>query len=68
MSVLTVPELRKSKKDSFLDIEIDPMAYVNRWTKADNKYIFPQKNLYVTTNTITFDTRQSSRAPLKDES
>lgn len=43
------------------------MAYVNRWTKADNEYIFPQKNLYVTTNTVKFDTRQYSRAPLKDE-
>jgi len=68
LSVLTMPEFRKSKKDSFLDIEIDPMAYVNRWTKADNEYIFPQKNLYVTTDTIKFDTGQSSWAPLKDES
>ena len=49
-----MPEFRKSKKDSFLDIEIDPMAYVNWWIKSDYKYLFPQKNLYVTTDTIKF--------------
>jgi len=54
-SVQTMPEFRKSKKYSFLDIEIDPMAYVNRWTKANDKYLSPQKNLYVTTDMIKFD-------------
>lgn len=68
LSVQTMPEFYKSKKDSFLNIEIDPMAYVNRCTKEDNKYLFPQENLYVTTNMIKFDTRQSSKAPLKGES
>lgn len=68
MSVQSMPKFRKSKKDSFLDIEIDPMAYVNRWTKSDDKYLFPQKNLYVTTDTIKFDIGQSSKALLKGES
>lgn len=65
-SVQTLPDFCKSKKDSFLNIEIDPFAYVNRWDKDD--YIFPQKNLKFTTDTIKFDTGQSSRAPLKGES
>jgi len=67
-SVQTMPELCKGKKYSFLDIEIDLMAYVNQWTNADNQYIFPQKNLYVTIDMIKFDTGKSSKAPLKGES
>ena len=41
MAVQSIPEFCKRKKDSFLDIEIDPMAFVNRWKKSDDKYLFP---------------------------
>lgn len=44
------------------------MDYVNWWTKSDDKYLFPHKNLYVTTDTINFDIGQSSKALLKGES
>ena len=68
MPVKSLPEFCKSKKDSFLDIEIYPMAYMNRWKKSDDKYLFPQKNLYVIADTIKFDIGKSSRAPWKEES
>ena len=68
MSVQSMPAFCKSKKDSFLDIKIDQMAFVNKWKKFDDKYIFPQKNLYVTTDTIKLDIGQSSKAPIKGES
>jgi len=73
LAVQSLPDFRKSKKDSFLGIEIDPFAYVNRWNKDD--YLFPSKSLRKTADSIkfsygrtTFDTRQSSHAPQKEES
>jgi len=76
LSIQSLPNFTKSKKDSFLSIEIDPFAYVNRWNK--DHYLFPQKNLKATTDSIkfymgqssraTFDTGQSSHAPQKEES
>lgn len=76
LAVQSLPDFRKSKKDYFLSIEIDPFAYVNRWNKDD--YLFPQKNLRKSSDSIKFhtgqssktifDTGQSSHAPQKEES
>ena len=41
LAVQSIPAFRKIKKDSFLDIEIDPLAAINIWKKSDDKYIFP---------------------------
>lgn len=68
LSVQNLPAFRKRRTDLFLGIEIDPMAYINQWTKKYTEYLFHEKNLHVTTDTIKFDTGQSSRAPLKSES
>jgi len=68
LAVQSLPDFRKSKKYSFLGIEIDPFAYVNRWNKDD--YLFPSKSLWKTADSIKFsyDTGQSSHAPQKEAS
>lgn len=68
LAVQTMPDFRRSRKDNFLGIEIDPFAYVNRWNKDD--YLFPSKSLRKTADSIKFsyDTGQSSHAPQKEAS
>lgn len=66
LEVQYVRDFRKSKKDNFLGIEIDPFTYVNRWNKDD--YLFPSKSLRKTADFIKFsyDTGHSSHAPKKE--
>lgn len=52
---------RKNKKDSFLDIEVDPLAYLSKWTKSTDRYLFPQQNLFVTKDIVKLQTGQSSK-------
>ena len=68
LAVLSSPEFQNSQKDSFLDIEVDPTAYVKKWTKSADRYLFPQKNIYVTTNTVKLTTGQQSKQITKGES
>ena len=62
LAVQPMPSFHKAKKYSFLDIEINPMAFINRWRKSEEKYIFPQKNLHVITEKIKWEIGQSSTA------
>jgi len=38
LAVQMLPDIRTSRKDNFLGIEIDPLAYINRWDKHDYTY------------------------------
>ena len=59
LPVLQMPAFSKAHKDSFLDIEINPTSYINRWRKKDDPFKLPYQSHHPYKDRIKLEVGQS---------
>lgn len=62
LPMLQMPTFSKAHKDSFLDIDINPTSYINRWRKMNDPFKLPYQSHHPYKDRIKLEVGQSSKA------